>query len=132
MRKILGLVLALVLVLGFTTSAISATSVTLQWTAPTTNVDSTLITDLAGFKIYCGKSTGSYTVIKDVGLLTATATGGQIVQYSTTGMLTTSGTWYCIITAYDTLKLESGYSNERFFPLDFNIAPASIKDLILK
>lgn len=127
--KKLFLVLALALILGFTTSALGATFKILNWTSPTTNVDGTPLTDLAGFELSCGNAAGAYMVIKDVGILTATATGGQAVQYSTAGTLTTSGTWYCVVIVYDTSGNKSVYSNETSFPLDFNIAPAAVTDL---
>ena len=33
------------------------------------------------------------------------------------------GTWYCAITAYNTSKVESGYSNEINFPVKAGISP---------
>jgi hypothetical protein len=38
----------------------AASSITLSWTAPTQNADGTPLTDLAGFRIYYGKSADDY------------------------------------------------------------------------
>ena len=40
-----------------------AAQVTLLWDTPSTNANGTLLTDLAGFKIYCGDSSGAYNMI---------------------------------------------------------------------
>jgi hypothetical protein len=73
----------------------------LRWIPPTTNEDGTPLTDLSGYKVYCGKVSGTYTLIKDV---------GNIVAYPVTGL--SDGTWYCAVTAYNSSKTESQYSNE--------------------
>ncbi len=81
-----------------------AGSATLSWTPPTTNVDSTPLTDLAGFKIYYGTSSGYYTQSIDIN---NTATTTYQVNNLTDGT-----TYYFSVTAYDTSNNESGYSNE--------------------
>jgi len=40
---------------------VAAASTTLSWTAPNLNEDGTTLTDLAGYKIYYGKSSRNYT-----------------------------------------------------------------------
>ena len=47
-------------------------SVSLSWTAPTLNEDGTALTDLAGYKIHYGTSSGNYTVEIPVDLGTTT------------------------------------------------------------
>lgn len=74
----------------------------LTWDAPTTNTDGTPYTDGAGYKIYCGKVSGSYTMIID--------THGLVNTWTVT--FTSDGMWYCVVTAYDVSGIESGYSNE--------------------
>lgn len=75
---------------------------TLSWNAPTTNVDGSPLTDLAGYKVYYGTSSGNYTNQTDVGnVLTSQITN-----------LTAGITYYFAVTAYDTSGNESGYSNE--------------------
>jgi len=73
----------------------------LLWDAPTTNADGTALTDLAGYKIYYGASPGSYSIVVDV---------GNTTSYDFTNLPT--GTYYFVITAYDTSNNESSYSNE--------------------
>jgi len=76
-------------------------SATLSWEAPTTNADETPLTDLAGYKVYYGTSSGDYTVSVDVGNIT-----GAIISSLETG------TWCFAVTAYDTSGNESDYSEE--------------------
>ncbi len=76
-------------------------TVSLHWQAPDTNVDGSPATDLAGFKIYIGASSGNYTDSIDVGYL-----------FSYTLLDLPAGTLYFSITAYDTMGNESDFSNE--------------------
>lgn len=77
-------------------------SLILTWEAPTTNVDGTPLTDLAGYKIYYGVSSGEYTKVI---IITDNITTYTIENLS-------SGTYYFAVTAYDTAGNESAYSNE--------------------
>ncbi|HDH53508.1 MAG TPA: hypothetical protein ENH24_03375 [Nitrospirae bacterium] len=79
----------------------AVSSATLSWDAPTTNSDSTPLTDLAGYKVYYGTSSGNYTQSVDIG----NTTGAVVDSLS-------SGTWCFAVTAYDTSGNESDYSNE--------------------
>ena len=74
---------------------------TLTWDAPTTNADGTALTDLAGYKVYYGTASGSYTTTIDAGNVTTYTVGNLF-----------SGTYYFAATAYDTSGNESSYSNE--------------------
>ena len=76
-------------------------SVTLSWNASTTNSDGSLLTDLAGYKVYYGMSSNNYTQTVDIGNFT----GAVINNLS-------PGTWCFSVTAYDTSGNESGYSSE--------------------
>jgi hypothetical protein len=78
-----------------------AGSATLSWNPPTTNTDGTHLTDLAGFKIYYGTSSGNYTQVVNAGYVTT---------YTVNNL--NSGTYYFVATAYDTSGNESGYSNQ--------------------
>jgi hypothetical protein len=71
----------------------------LSWVAPTSNVDGTPLTDLAGFKVYYGTTPGVYTSI-DVG----NATSHHIVG------LTKGQTYYFTVTAYDSSSYESDFA----------------------
>lgn len=79
----------------------SSNSATLTWDAPTTNADGTPLTDLAGYKVYYGISSGNYTVSIDV---------GNVTTYKIDDL--SPGTYYFAVTAYDTSGNESDYSNE--------------------
>ncbi|MFZ3137393.1 MAG: fibronectin type III domain-containing protein, partial [Thermodesulfovibrionales bacterium] len=74
----------------------------LSWEAPTTNEDGTSLTDLAGYKIYYGTTTGNYTQNIDV---------GNVTTY-TFSNLTNGSTYIFVATAYNTARIESSYSNE--------------------
>src|SRR3989441_5260872 len=73
----------------------SAAQVTLAW-------DPNTETDLAGYKLYYGTSSGSYPSSVDVGNLTS---------YTLSGLLE-GRTYYFTATAYDLNVNESGFSNE--------------------
>lgn len=72
----------------------------LSWNAPTTNTNGTPLTNLAGYKIHYGTASGTYT---------ATFAIGNVTNYA---FALPAGTYYFAVSAYDTLGLESGYSNE--------------------
>src|SRR4030042_3961897 len=75
---------------------------TLSWDPPTTNADGTPLTDLSGYKVYHGATSGNYSQIIDV---------SNVTTY-TVANLTAGLTYYFAATAYDALGNESGYSNE--------------------
>jgi hypothetical protein len=78
-------------------------SVTLSWTAPTTREDGTPLTDLAGFRIQYGRMSGIYDYeirIDNPGVLTYVVEGLQ------------PGTWYFVLSAFDSSGIESNFSNE--------------------
>ena len=79
---------------------------TLTWNAPTTNIDGSPLTDLAGYKVYHSQASGVYTDTdsKDVGNVTS------INIQNTIGNL--KGNWCFVVTAYDIALNESDYSNE--------------------
>ena len=72
---------------------------TLTWIAPSTNVDGTLLTTLAGYKVYYGTTPGVYTSV-DI---------GDVNSYRIVG-LTKGQTYYFTVTAYDTSGNESDYA----------------------
>ena len=81
---------------------ISTGSVTLSWDAPTTNSDGSPLSDLAGYKVYYGTSSGNYTNSVDV---------GNIAGSSVSSL--TPGSWCFSVTAYDTSGNESNYAGEQ-------------------
>lgn len=87
---------------GSSTSSNSpGNSATLTWDAPTTNADGTPLTDLAGYKVYYGTTSGNYTEVIDA---------GNVTTYKVENL--SPGTYYFTVTAYDTSGNESDYSNE--------------------
>jgi PKD repeat protein len=74
----------------------------LSWQAPTKSADGTPLTDLAGYIIHYGQSSGNYISSIDV--------GNQTV-YTLTD-LSEGQTYYFAVTAYDLIGNESDFSNE--------------------
>lgn len=75
----------------------------INWTPPTENTDDTVLTDLAGYKIYYGTSPDSLTnviTINNVGLTS------YVVD-----ILPTNTTCYFSVTAFNSNGIESGFSN---------------------
>ena len=101
-QDILFLYLLLALAIFLNSSVAFSGVATLSWNAPTTNGDGTPLTDLAGYKIYYGTSSSSYSQSIDVGNTTT-----YTIEDLTEGL-----TYYFATTAYDAGGNESGYSNE--------------------
>jgi hypothetical protein len=82
----------------------AATDMTLQlfWNAPTMNRDGSPLQDLAGYKLYYGESSGTYTTTIDVGNLTTYTLQGLEVGH----------TYYIAVSAYDAAGNESALSAE--------------------
>ena len=82
---------------------IGTASINLTWSAPTLNDDGTPLVDLAGYKIYYGKSSGSYTDqirIDNPGL----------TSYVVSDL--TPDTYYFAATAFNSSGFESRFSDE--------------------
>lgn len=90
---------------------------TASWTAPTTNTDGTAITNGAGFNLYCGKTSNTYTVTINIPNWSTTSTSLPIFSNYV-------GQIYCSMTAYNTAGGMSGYSNEVSYQVD-TLAPSS-------
>ncbi len=83
--------------------AIQLGSATVSWTAPATNADGTALTDLDGFYVHYGMSSGSYSRTATVD--DENATSLQIDSLD-------AGSWYFVVTAFDTAGNESAASSE--------------------
>lgn len=102
MRKLLVLISIVGLLLAVSVPALAA-DVTFGWDANTES-------DLAGYKLYQSATSGDYSGAVPIDIpLSALAHPGD-PEYTQTGV--GDGTWYWVLTAYDTEGLESGYSNE--------------------
>lgn len=93
---------------GGASSKESSKFASLSWLPPTTNVDGTELTDLAGFKIYYGKASGAYSEVTDIN-------NPDTTEYTIEGLA--EGTYYFAATAYDIMGNESRYSNEVSKPI---------------
>lgn len=78
----------------------------LAWDAPTTNTDGSLITDLAGYNIHFGTAPGQYAQYVNVG-----NTNSYPIS-ALSALVSSHGTYYISVSAYDSSGNESGYSNE--------------------
>lgn len=79
-------------------------SVTISWTPPAVNVDNSPLTDLAGFRVYYGTSSGNYTSSIQVNDPAATS---AVVSNLTPGV-----TYHFAVSAYDTSGNESSKSTD--------------------
>ena len=84
-----------------------AGTATLSWAAPTTDVTGTPLTNLAGYKVYYGTASATYTQVVDVGLTSTPATPTYVVTNLADG-----NTFYFTVTAYSSSANESGFSGE--------------------
>lgn len=76
----------------------------LTWTAPTTTMDGSPLTNpnsISGYKVYYGTSPGNYT---------SSAVVGNVTTYTVTGL--SGGTTYYFAVTASNASGESGYSNE--------------------
>ncbi len=77
-------------------------SVTLNWTPPTENTDNSALSDLAGFKILYGTTSGVYPNSIDI-------KNPSISSYVVENL--SQNTYYFVITAYNSAGVSSAYSN---------------------
>jgi len=81
-------------------------SATLSWDAPTTNFDQSCLTNLTGYRIYYGTTSGRYTYKKEITLAQATCANsgavgscGPVQACSARISGLDAGTWYFVISA---------------------------------
>lgn len=92
-------------------SAAFAAGVMLSWEPPTTNMDGSVVVDLAGYKIYYGPGPGNYTDVVTVPCINCPIPVTGATERSCVA-LSAGVTYYFAVTAVDTSGNESGYSNE--------------------
>ena len=90
---------------GFTVTVteVGLGSMSLSWTPPTENTDGTALIDLAGYNIYYGKSRGSYPNRIRID-------NPSISTYVVDNLL--PDTYYVVATSFNSLGVESQFSNE--------------------
>src|SRR3989344_2093573 len=97
----------------------------LTWDYPTTNTDGTVLTDLAGFKVYYGTASGNYSTVIDVAFATCvTASPCSSSTFTVTNL--SVATYYFAVTAYDTSGNESEFSDEVSKTISGTPPPTSI------
>jgi hypothetical protein len=77
-------------------------SATISWTPPTSNTDNSPLTNLGGYRIYYGTSSGNLTQVLD--LPNPGISSGVVGNLS-------AGTWYFAVTSYNSSNVESERSN---------------------
>lgn len=85
-----------------TVQAFGTGSATLSWEAPTENADGSALTNLAGYRIYWGRTSGSYPD-------SATINNSSINVYVVDGL--SSGSYEFVATSINTAGVESVYSD---------------------
>jgi hypothetical protein len=95
-----------------------AQGVTVSWVAPTENTDGTPLTDLAGFRIYCGADPSSLTVQTSI-------MNPSIDTYVIESL--SGGTWYFAVTALDASGNESTLSEITSIALDSGQPPRPVR-----
>ncbi|HVZ33095.1 MAG TPA: putative Ig domain-containing protein, partial [Polyangiaceae bacterium] len=83
-------------------NALATGSATLSWMPPTQNTDGSSLTNLAGYRVYWGKTQGSLSN-------SVTLTNSGLTSYVVEGL--TPATWYFATTAINAQGNESAYSN---------------------
>ncbi len=78
-------------------------SATLSWVPPTTRSDGSALLNLAGYNIFYGRSSGSYS--NEIALNNAGLTAHVIENLA-------AGTWFFAVTAFDGNGMESSHSAE--------------------
>jgi hypothetical protein len=84
-------------------SQVAVGAATLSWTAPTENEDGSTLTDLAGYRIYYGTSSGNYTT-------TIVIDNPSITTYVVEDL--SPATYYFAAKSYTSLGIESKFSGE--------------------
>lgn len=117
-----------IVLIGFARFVVAG-SARLSWNPPTTNTDGSALTDLAGYKIHYGTSSGNYsTTVSGSNCLGCPAPLGTEGE----GMCLPlpAGTHYFAVTAFDQSGNESGYSNEVFKTVIGHASPLGNIDTI--
>ena len=107
LRSIWAGVLGAMLALALSPSVLVGGQIAVTWTFATHNMDGTVMTDLAGAKVYYGTESGDYTAVIDV----PGGRPGETRSYTITG-LEAGETYYLNGTAYNTSGLESDLVEE--------------------
>ena len=87
---------------GLSYSGSASNTAVVSWTPPTQRADGSALTDLAGYRVYYGKSLNAMSSVIDI------RNPGQTSQFIEN---LDTGTWYFAVTAYTTDGLESGMSD---------------------
>lgn len=94
---------------GFNVERTGNGAALISWTPPTENTDSSVLTDLAGFRIYYGANPGDYDK-------TITINNPGLTSYLLENLA--SSDWYFVMTAFNISGIESSYSTEVYKGID--------------
>jgi hypothetical protein len=83
--------------------AIRLGSATVSWSAPSTNADDTVLTDLAGFRVHYGTASRDYSFVSEID---DPAANSAVIKDLD------SDTWFFAVTAVDRNDNESAFSTE--------------------
>jgi hypothetical protein len=83
-------------------TAISSGSATLSWTPPTRNTNGTVLTDLAGYRIYYGTTSTTNKIV--------TVSNPSVSRYIVDNL--SPATWYFAVKSYNAAGVESSLSNK--------------------
>ena len=95
---------------------------TLTWNAPTTTVSNVCLTDLSGYHVHYGNTSGHYDNTETLSVASGAISCEQmayssncveevyVCTYTVTGL--SVGTWFFAVQAYDAQGNTSGFSNE--------------------
>jgi hypothetical protein len=98
-----GLATATLPAFAISVTAVATGSATLSWAAPTQNEDGSPLSNLAGYKVHWGTAQGSYSN-------TVTINNPGVTTYVLDNLV--AGTYYFATSAFNSLGVESHYSNE--------------------
>ena len=141
MKKLIGILLLLVFS-SFPSLSSAATTVgpdnSLCWDVPNTKTDGSPLDDLAGYKVYFGAVSNTYTGSIDVNLRPITTVPPQVCiqikSFKDIGSLP-NGPLFVSVIAYNTTKKESAFSNEITFVFSSTFtafSPSSPKNFLQK
>lgn len=130
MKWLIGLLLTVLMGIGIAIGLPFKQKDTLCFTPPTTNTDGSPLTDLMGFKMFWSKTSGSFMDAnsKDVGMGTVSGTERCASISTNAGPL--NGIYYFVLTAYNTARLESAFSNE--VSATFSKVPRPVTNTVLQ
>ena len=126
MRRILFVLLLLAFAVpAFAVGPVVGSTCKFEWTEPQTNTDSSVLTDLAEYRLYISQTAGAYgsTPAKIIPAPSADPIAGSVLQTPCPAGIP-QGQNYAVMTAVDLAGNASVFSNESPFVFD-TVSPGS-------